>query len=126
MHYIVIMTRFDELNELNALGESEELEEQEEDYSYEDPQKEDKDRNYIPMIQLFLCAAALIAMLVLKYTDSSQYQEIVNWYQKEISAEIELPEFAGKGEEASSSPSVPAESEQSTVPDNDNTAVHVI
>lgn len=123
------MTNFDELNELNAPYESEELEDEEEDYGYEnDPQKDDKDRNYIPIIQLIVCAVALIGMLVLKYTDNGHYQEIVNWYQKEISAEIELPEFAGQGEETSSSaPSEePAESEQSTVTANDNTAVHVV
>lgn len=123
------MTNFDELNELNAPYESEELEDEEEDYGFEDdPQKDDKDRNYIPILQLVVCAVALIGMLVLKYTDSGHYQEIVNWYQKEISAEIELPEFAGQGEETSSSaPSEqPAESEQSTVTVNDNTAVHVV
>lgn len=118
------MTKYDELNELNAFGESEELEDEEKDYGYEDPQKDGKDRNYIPIIQLFLCAAALIGMLVLKYTDSGNYQEIVNWYQKEMSAEIELPEFAGQGEETSSVSSEPAESEQSAV--DHNTPVHVV
>jgi len=118
------MMNFDELNELNALGESEELEDEEEDYGFPDPQEKQKDRNYIPIIQLFLCAAVLVGMLVLKYTDSGHYQEIVNWYQKEISAEIELPEFAGQGEETSSDPSEPAESGQSTA--GNTTAVHVI
>lgn len=118
------MTNFDELNELNALGESEELEDEEESYGFPDPQKEEKDNNYIPIVQLFLCAAILVGMLALKFADSGHYQEIVNWYQKEISAEIELPEFAGQGEETSSAPSEPAEDGQSAA--DNATAVHVI
>lgn len=69
-----------------------------------------------PLFQAALCVLALLALLVLKFTNAETYDKVTNWYQSEVTREIELPKWKENQEKppltSSASPSetsLPAE-----------------
>lgn len=79
----------EKLREIDSLGLSPE------DEWREEPEEEEASSGWggVPLLQALLCAAALIALLFLKFTDPERYQEAAGWYQKEMAQEIELPQL---------------------------------
>ena len=101
-----------EFQEIENLGTEEYLPEEnflEEDFTENDPydpreEKRQEKGSLLPLVQTALCVLALLALLILKMTDTETYSMATEWYQSEAAREIELPKFWAK-EEASSLPS---------------------
>ena len=78
----------EKLREIEALGQ-EEGEDQDDDF-WEEPERE-PGWNGVPLLQAVICALALAALLVIKFTDAGRYEAIAGWYKEEMAQEIELP-----------------------------------
>ncbi len=97
----------EQLQEIENLGE-----EEEEFFPKESRRKEGG--SALPIFQAALCVLALIALLILKFTNAETYNKVTNWYQSEAAREIELPEWGEKREELNSPSS--AKSVSSSLP----------
>lgn len=87
-----------QIQEIENLGEDEEISETQE-------KRGQSTGSFVPLLQAALCALALLALVLLKFTDPETYGKVTDWYQSEASQEIELPQWNGKGKEASAPPS---------------------
>lgn len=85
------MVEQENLQEIQEMGETEEWTEQSE------PNR--RGGSILPLLQAAICAAALLLLLILKYTDAEEYQKVSGWYQDTVSQEIQLPRF-DKSEES--------------------------
>lgn len=79
----------EKLREIEALGQEEG--EEPEDF-WEEPERQPGGSG-APLLQAVICALALAALLVIKFTDEGRYQSIAAWYKAEMAQEIELPYF---------------------------------
>ncbi len=78
--------------------------------------------SFLPLFQAALCVLAILALVCLKFTDGETYGKVRDWYQSEISREIELPKWA-PGEEESSAPPSPKPSETPITAELENGAL---
>lgn len=96
------------------LQEIENLGEEEEEFLPAESRKRQEGGSALPIFQAALCVLALLALLVLKFTNMETYDKVTSWYQSEAAREIELPEWGEKREEPP--PSSPAQSANSSLP----------
>ncbi len=96
--------------------EIENLGEEEEEFFPAESRRRQEGGSALPIFQAALCVLALLALLVLKFTNTETYGKVTNWYQSEAAREIELPKWGEKREELPSpssarsvSSSLPAE-----------------
>ncbi len=87
-----------ELQEIENLGEEEIPEEE------MTPEEHGKG-GILPLFQTALCVLALLALVFFKATDQETLGKVTRWYREEISREIQLPQWAGGKEEATSAAS---------------------
>lgn len=57
----------------------------------------------LPLFQAAICVLLLLALVVLKFSDISVYNKVTDWYQNEMSREIELPQFGKDDKKGTSS-----------------------
>ncbi len=94
-----------EFQEIENLG-TDHLETDAEEEGWE-RQKKKSDGNFLPAFQALLCALALLALACCKFLIPETYGKAVDWYQKEVAREIELPQWnrdSGKEAALSSQP----------------------
>lgn len=103
------------MQDLEKLQEIEELGlEEEGDTLFQEP--EGGNSSGVPLVQAALCLVALVALLVLRYSDSPIYSTFEEWYHKEASQEIQLPEWEGAAPSPSPAPSPSVSPEPSPSP----------
>lgn len=95
--------------EIESLGEEYDDFSQEE---CEDAAEEKSNWSGALLLQAVICAIAMLILVYFRMTDDGKYQEISQWYQREMSQEIELPQF----QHASPQPTALPEPSPSTPP----------
>lgn len=104
-HFVTLMQDLDKLHEIEELG----LEDRE-DAPPEEP--EGGNSSMVPLLQGVICLLILAALLLLRYMGSPVYETFTQWYQQEVSEEVQLPAW----EETTPSPSPSASPEASPAP----------
>lgn len=92
----------EKLREIEALGEDEELFQKNE--AWEDDREGRDGWGGVPLLQAVICVLAVLALLFFRITDETKYQEITDWYQHEMTQELELPMLSRATPEPSLSP----------------------
>lgn len=112
------MIHEDELREIDSLG----AETPEEIYPEPwEKQPEKAGWGGVPLLQAVLCALVIGALVFFQFCDTKKYQEFSQWYRKEMSQEIELPQLERSVEfKAPSEPSTEASRPPATVTQPDN------
>lgn len=87
-----------QFQEIENLGENEEIGETQDE-------RGQSTGSAVPLLQAALCVLALLALVFLKFTNPETYGRVTDWYRSEAAREIELPQWSGKGKEASALPS---------------------
>ena len=80
----------EKLREIDSLGEEFDDSFQEEDW--EGPEEKSHWGGAL-LLQSVICALAMLELVFFRITDDERYQEIAQWYGREMSQEIELPQL---------------------------------
>lgn len=81
------MQEREKLQEIESMG-SEEPE-------WEEPEKSVGGKGIVSIIQVAVCALAMVALVYFKLADTEKFDAVIRWYRGEITKEIDLPRWEG-------------------------------